>query len=1237
MTTTFAARVASRLMAALSPVRYSKEFSESDHPRDEAGKFSDGGQSPPARTLSNKQLSHLHYLDATKQEKTLSDTVKAYNGQEWRSELSSLSAADKSDVEQRSEKRKAEAPLSPQQKLQHAREAIAARAKEREAESDRLSDLDVDEEFQKEHGETDWVGLIKERSTARDSIVENHDVESRAKDLFSDGYDTDEIVEKMSEEMDAEEEAIQKKENISETMRRHGMDPVKHGEIRKAIAEQVDKKKEASAAAENVPSDARQRAMKKHASMQSEPAVTGTPATASGIKAGPKGHGSFAKLQDGSWGASFDGHVEVGDWHTIKTRDGRVEKKRIKEIVSAGPQYTKARFYSLRSLFEDAIRYALQGAVMRYVRSGRVTRYEFDESKVKRGGKGTKTGGQFISLHSGFVSPAGGAIHVGESAHQPGDWIHSHTISRLNVAPKNETPEATKQRLIQHAAYKESLAGRKLDRVFKHADGSALTPADEAEVKKLGIRPDLKDLTLVRNEHGELKGYGTDSKGRRQSFYPSAHTARSDAKKRERWSKFIAVRDNVVRPKYLADMRSGTGVKRESAWLAYVMDETGMRVGSEKDTGADIEATGATTLDASHVTIDGDKVSMDFVGKSAHQNHWEITDPAFAAEMSVRKAKGGKIFHATDGQYRSYMKGIAPGFKPAKDFRYAVANEHAQSIIGTMPVPKTPEEYRNSLGVVAASVATRINNTPDVAYKSYIAPEVFHTWQANLLQSHPGVSSLKPSFGKPLQTGSTPTAALPTSKPPKAPTGGKTTAKTKTMTTEAVRNALDGIVARYSLFDEAKHPRGQGGLFAEHQGGGSSKKPSDSAAHPSTPYVEYLKSMMPEIKKKEQHLRENIALIPDQKNRDKAFQNGMLEIKREYLGKFSDMESKAAREKRDASKATPSEPQSPKVPQISSEPKPKAGVAGMQMGLFGGGKPGGQQSLFNVAPPAAKKPAHPVAIKIAGRIGELLKGKDTVSPADLTIPIAPKSLPGQKAMFSLRGIVERYEGDWITIGAKDHHGGTPVQIGKGGLITSGPPSLKGEDIAKLNDKSEHPMRRVKADHAKAEGKTGRDYTMHQAVALGLANRFTQHGHARTAGKLARVPTHQVLGAMKDAHEFLKNQHGLRERAKDRARSLAGLNSGTIAKIENSHRDHSSVDGFDEVAHAVASEHPELGFDPDDTDTPGKVWDLIREGKQPVPPLHSREVADVAAEWQKPSDRPQRLKHRTTDPDDSTPF
>ena len=152
---------------------------------------------------------------------------------------------------------------------------------------------------------------------------------------------------------------------------------------------------------------------------------------------------------------------------------------------------------------------------------------------------------------------------------------------------------------------------------------------------------------------------------------------------------------------------------------------------------------------------------------------------------------------------------------------------------------------------------------------------------------------------------------------------------------------------------------------------------------------------------------------------------------------------------------------------------------------------------------------------------------------------------------------------WITLKPTPNHKGVHVEINDAGEITKGPEGFTGKHISELS---------------------------------------AEHKHAE---KLKP-----------DAHAYLSEQHAIHEKAKENVRKVTGLHAGDIARHENAHRDHSSVEGFDTSSRTAARENPELGIDADAHDTPAKVWNLIREGKRKKPSANSPEVNQLAQQWAK---------------------
>jgi DNA topoisomerase-1 len=162
----------------------------------------------------------------------------------------------------------------------------------------------------------------------------------------------------------------------------------------------------------------------------------------------------------------------------------------------------------------------------------------------------------------------------------------------------------------------------------------------------------------------------------------------------------------------------------------------GVRPGSETDTGAEVHAYGATTLEGRHVVVEGDKVSLRFVGKKGVALDLPVHD-ADLAKMLVERAEvagaDGQLFPKTSAQaLRDYVHGLDGGGFHPKDFRTHLGTSMAASLVAKVVAPTTMEEYKKAVLDVAKAVSKTLGNTPAVARQSYINPVVFSQWLAGL-------------------------------------------------------------------------------------------------------------------------------------------------------------------------------------------------------------------------------------------------------------------------------------------------------------------------------------------------------------------------------------------------------------------------------------------------------------------------------------------------------------------------
>jgi len=203
--------------------------------------------------------------------------------------------------------------------------------------------------------------------------------------------------------------------------------------------------------------------------------------------------------------------------------------------------------------------------------------------------------------------------------------------------------------------------------------------------------------------------------------------------------------------------------KTAVATVTLLMLETGMRVGGgrgrgatgktirrDKKTGEEIgvvETSGATTLKRSHVTIEGDKVTLNFVGKKGVDRTVEVHNRILAQSIK-NNFMGGKNSAPDDDKFlfinpengqpigrkdvAARIKKFDPDYKP-KDLRTLKANEIASQaamdiMSSPIPIPDTDLKKKALANKIVKQIAKRtsdvLGNTPAVAKSDYINPKL---------------------------------------------------------------------------------------------------------------------------------------------------------------------------------------------------------------------------------------------------------------------------------------------------------------------------------------------------------------------------------------------------------------------------------------------------------------------------------------------------------------------------------
>ena len=156
---------------------------------------------------------------------------------------------------------------------------------------------------------------------------------------------------------------------------------------------------------------------------------------------------------------------------------------------------------------------------------------------------------------------------------------------------------------------------------------------------------------------------------------------------------------------------------------------TGIRPGSEDDTGAEKKAYGATTLEGRHVVESPDGVRLQFVGKEGVWHDHLVENPETAKMLLERKnAAGdkGKLFGVNDTKVSDYVKTLDHGRLSPKDLRTNKANEIAAAEVQKFEGPPKDEAEAKARKIqVATAVSQKLGNRPQQCIDSYIDPAVW--------------------------------------------------------------------------------------------------------------------------------------------------------------------------------------------------------------------------------------------------------------------------------------------------------------------------------------------------------------------------------------------------------------------------------------------------------------------------------------------------------------------------------
>lgn len=292
------------------------------------------------------------------------------------------------------------------------------------------------------------------------------------------------------------------------------------------------------------------------------------------------------------------------------------------------------------------------------------------------------------------------------------------------------TPQQQGQYRARPKGMSHQEAMRRITEGIPLREREGFRPATTEEAEALGVAKRWTDVLVSEDPKG-VNGttvMGIDAKGRPQVLQSAEKKAEASAEKFKRILELEKHMDKL-------DKRLEKGAKAgdEHALALSLVRRAGVRPGSSNDTKGSVQAFGATTLQARHVTIRGKVVTLDFIGKSGKRNVVKIRDQAFADAMTkqlgTKKNRDAVFPDVTASSLLAYQRTIIPKKFLLKDLRTSLGTKTALDAIAKMPAPTTQAEFKKARTAVGKIVAEKLGNTPSVALSAYINPLVFEYWQ----------------------------------------------------------------------------------------------------------------------------------------------------------------------------------------------------------------------------------------------------------------------------------------------------------------------------------------------------------------------------------------------------------------------------------------------------------------------------------------------------------------------------
>jgi DNA topoisomerase I len=281
---------------------------------------------------------------------------------------------------------------------------------------------------------------------------------------------------------------------------------------------------------------------------------------------------------------------------------------------------------------------------------------------------------------------------------------------------------------------------KKTGRSFQYfLDGLPIRDKKESKyLDSLRVPPAWDDVHIAVSKHARILATGKDNAGRIQYIYNPTFRAKQEQDKFERILRFARALPKMRRTTFQHLRHEELDREKVLACVVRLMDQAYFRVGNDQYA-RENNSYGLTTIRSKHVSVHGDTITFDYIGKSGQKRHRNITDKQLSRiikklddlpgyEVFKFYDKNGVLKDVKSKDVNAYIKEVMGDEFSAKDFRTWAGTLLTSAQLAEVEQAMSERERKKAVTTCIKNVAKKLGNTPAIARSSYIDPRIINAF-----------------------------------------------------------------------------------------------------------------------------------------------------------------------------------------------------------------------------------------------------------------------------------------------------------------------------------------------------------------------------------------------------------------------------------------------------------------------------------------------------------------------------